>query len=142
MRSSYYSDRRFKRSSLAHELCSKIEVTPGPGSRSYRELPSNPSLPLSLSRSPPLPSFYPVNAPWPPSRRSNAIKPPLLSPCFCFDDIFSVRIGRDRSVGGSSYEQRSSSSISLPSTLETVSPLPFPPSPSRPESLSSGIRRL
>lgn len=27
MRSSYYSDRRFKRGSLAHELCSKIEVT-------------------------------------------------------------------------------------------------------------------
>lgn len=28
MRFSYYSDRRFKPSSLAHELCSKIEVTP------------------------------------------------------------------------------------------------------------------
>lgn len=49
MRSSYYSDRRFKRSSLAHELCSKIEVTPGPGSRGYRELPSNLSLFLSLT---------------------------------------------------------------------------------------------
>lgn len=135
MRSSYYSDRRFKRSSLAHELCSKIEVTPGPGSRGYRELPSN----LSLSLSPPLPSFYPVNTRCSPSRRSNAIKPPPLSLLLFRRYIFCSH--RERSAGSSYELEWSSSSISLPSTLEMVS-APLPSSPSRPESLSSGIRRL
>lgn len=76
MRSSYYSDRRFKRSSLAHELCSKIEVTPGPELRSQRELPPNlyfsfiplHCLSLLFARSPILipsrldPSSFPANA--------------------------------------------------------------------------------
>lgn len=42
MRSSYYSDRRFKRGSLAHELCSKIEVTAG--KERQRKLPPRPGL--------------------------------------------------------------------------------------------------
>lgn len=142
MRSSYYSDTRFKRSSLAHELCSKIEVTPGPGSPSYRDLPSNPSLSLSLSlaQSPPLPQpFYPVNSMLPPSpKRSSILSPPLSlllfrRYIFCSD--------RERSVGRSvgRFELRAmvflivlSSSISLPS--KRCVPLPPPlhnPSPPR-----------
>lgn len=53
MRFSYYSDRRFKRGSLAHELCSKIEVTKGKGEKRKREreekLPSRPGLLVFLS---------------------------------------------------------------------------------------------
>lgn len=56
MRSSYYSDRRFKRGSLAHELCSKIEVTiEKEATFSTRSLLSPPRLSSSLSS----PQFFP-----------------------------------------------------------------------------------
>lgn len=116
MRSSYYSDRRFKRSSLAHELCSKIEVTPGPGLRSQRELPPNlyfsfiplHCLSLLFARSPILipsrldPSSFPANAMIPPSRslqRDRGISPSPLSLLLFRRYIFSSH--RERSVGPS-----------------------------------------
>lgn len=52
---------------------------------------------LSLSLSPPLPSFYPVNTRCSPSRRSNAIKPPPLSLLLFRRYIFCSH--RERSAG-------------------------------------------
>lgn len=94
---------------------------------------------LSLSLSPPLPSFYPVNTRCSPSRRSNAIKPPPLSLLLFRRYIFCSH--RERSV------VRATSSNGLPhlSLFRLPSkwcPPPLPSGPSRPESLSSGIRRL
>lgn len=131
MRSSYYSDRRFKRSSLAHELCSKIEVTPGPGLRSQRELPPNlyfsfiPShcLPLLFARSPILipsrlrPSSFPANAMIPslsiaPTRPWYLVESSLLAFVSTIYFLFaSGEIGR--SVGRSASPWSSSSFFHL-----------------------------
>lgn len=63
MRSSYYSDRRFKRGSLTHELCSKIEVT------AERELSSRPGHLLSPPISPPFSLSLSSSQPFPHPRR-------------------------------------------------------------------------
>lgn len=60
MRSSYYSDRRFKRGSLAHELYSKIEVTTAQGEERGIYLHD----PISFSSSPPCPSSSLASSPF------------------------------------------------------------------------------
>lgn len=85
MRSSYYSDRRFKRGSLAHELCSKIEVTiEKEATSSTRVLFPLPSPPSSSSLS--SPRLFPPSA-----SLSAFAHTASSSSCFCFDDIFSLR---------------------------------------------------
>lgn len=139
MRSSYYSDRRFKRSSLAHELCSKIEVTPGPGSRGYRELPSHLSLFLSLTFTsivlPRKHSMLPLSS----FQRDQASSSLLAFVSTIYFLFASGEIGRSVVRATSSNGLPHLSLFRLPSKW---CPPPLPSSPSRPESLSSGIRRL
>lgn len=109
MRFSYYSDRRFKRGSLAHELCSKIEVTKGKGEKRKRERRSYLHDPGFLSSSPPTVFFLSLASPFSAPRDSFFSSPCAGfvlrlrsyerggSPCFCFNDIFSPRIGRESS---------------------------------------------
>lgn len=115
MRFSYYSDRRFKRGSLAHELCSKIEVTKGKGEKRKRERRSYLHDPGFLSSSPPTVFFLSLASPFSAPRDSFFSSPCAGfvlrlrsyerggSPCFCFNDIFSPRIGRESSSPRSLY---------------------------------------